>query len=248
MFTLCSANRIKYNEKERKCLKLEITPIPIWSPEIFGYTIDITAGIIIQWAVIVILGIAAYALTRNLKLKPTKTQAAVENVYQTVRDFIVGTMGEEYESFVPYIGTLMIYLLALNWTGVLGLKPPTYDVSVTASFALVTFFVVNINAIRKNGILGYGKAFFHPFWPMLPLNLLERVLLPVTLALRLFGNMCAAVVLVEIVYNLLGSISIIAELGLPIIVHGYFDLFDGVLQMIVFAMLTMINIKNIAEE
>lgn len=60
--------------------------------------------------------------------------------------------------------------------------------------------------------------------------------------------MCAAVVLVEIVYNLLGSISIIAELGLPIIVHGYFDLFDGVLQMIVFAMLTMINIKNIAEE
>lgn len=226
----------------------DVTPIPIWSPEVFGYTIDITAGIVIEWVVILILGIAAYALTRNLKLKPTKTQAVVESVYERLRDFIVGTMGNEYESFVPYIGTLMIYMLALNWTGILGLKPPTSDVSVTASFALVTFFVVNINAIKKNGILGYGKAYFHPFVPMLPLNILERVMLPITLALRLFGNMFAAVVLVEIVYQGLGSISIVAELGLPIIVHGYFDLFDGILQTIVFTMLTMINIKTIAEE
>jgi F-type H+-transporting ATPase subunit a len=228
--------------------KLDITPIPIFSPEIFGYNIDITAGIIIEWVVIVILGIAAYALTRNLKLKPTKTQAAVENIYQRLRDFIVGTMGEEYESFVPYIGTLMIYMLTLNWMGVLGLKPPTSDVSTTASFAIVTFLVVNINAIKKNGLLGYGKAFFHPFIPMLPLNILERVMLPITLALRLFGNMFAAVVLVELVYEGLGSISIIAQLGIPILVHSYFDLFDGILQTVVFSMLTMINIKNVAEE
>jgi F-type H+-transporting ATPase subunit a len=227
---------------------LDITPIPIFSPEIFGYNIDITAGIIIEWVVIVILGIAAYALTRNLKLKPTKTQAAVENIYQRLRDFIVGTMGEEYESFVPYIGTLMIYMLTLNWMGVLGLKPPTSDVSTTASFAIVTFLVVNINAIKKNGLLGYGKAFFHPFIPMLPLNILERVMLPITLALRLFGNMFAAVVLVELVYEGLGSISIIAQLGIPILVHSYFDLFDGILQTVVFSMLTMINIKNVAEE
>jgi len=228
--------------------KLEITPMPVFSPEIFGYNIDITAGIIIEWVVIVILGVAAYVLTRNLKLKPTKTQAAVENVYQRLRDFIVGTMGEEYESFVPYIGTLMIYMLTLNWMGVLGLKPPTSDVSTTASFAIVTFLVVNVNAIRKNGLFGYGKAFFHPFVPMLPLNILERVMLPITLALRLFGNMFAAVVLVELVYQGLGSIAIIAQLGIPILVHSYFDLFDGILQTVVFSMLTMINIKNVAEE
>jgi len=222
--------------------------MPVFSPEIFGYNIDITAGIIIEWVVIVILGVAAYVLTRNLKLKPTKTQAAVENVYQRLRDFIVGTMGEEYESFVPYIGTLMIYMLTLNWMGVLGLKPPTSDVSTTASFAIVTFLVVNVNAIRKNGLFGYGKAFFHPFVPMLPLNILERVMLPITLALRLFGNMFAAVVLVELVYQGLGSIAIIAQLGIPILVHSYFDLFDGILQTVVFSMLTMINIKNVAEE
>ncbi|WP_035302049.1 F0F1 ATP synthase subunit A [Clostridium sp. DL-VIII] len=222
--------------------------MPVWSPEIFGYTVDITAGIIIEWVVIVVLAIAAYVLTRNLKLKPNKTQAAVENIYQLLKDFIVNTMGKEYESFVPYIGTLMIYLLVLNWIGAIGFKPPTSDVSTTASFAIVTFLVVNINAIRKNGLLGYGKAYFHPFVPMLPLNLLERVMLPITLALRLFGNMFAAVVLVDLVYSGLRSIGVFAQLGIPIILHGYFDLFDGVLQMVVFSMLTMINIKNVAEE
>lgn len=222
--------------------------MPVWSPEIFGYQVDITAGIIIEWVVIVVLAIAAYALTRNLKLRPNKTQAAVESVYERLRDFIVGTMGKEYESFVPYIGTLMIYLLVLNWMGAIGFKPPTSDVSTTASFAIVTFLVVNINAIRKNGLIGYGKAYFHPFIPMLPLNLLERVMLPITLALRLFGNMFAAVVLVDLVYSGLRSIAIFAQLGIPIVLHGYFDLFDGVLQMVVFSMLTMINIKNVAEE
>lgn len=222
--------------------------MPIFSPEIFGYTIDITAGIIVEWVFILILGIVAYALTRNLKLKPTKTQAAVENIYQSMRDFIVGTMGEEYKSFVPYIGTLMIYMTTLNWAGVLGLKPPTSDVSTTAAFAIVTFVVVNVNAIKKNGLISYGKGYFHPFVPMLPLNILERVMLPVTLALRLFGNMFAAVVLVDLIYSALGSISVFAKFGIPIFVHGYFDLFDGILQTVVFSMLTMINIKTIAEE
>jgi F-type H+-transporting ATPase subunit a len=228
--------------------KLDITPIPILSPEIFGYKIDITAGIIIEWAVILILGIVAYALTRNLKLKPTKTQAALEKIYQSLRDFIIGNMGEEYESFVPYIGTLMLYMLILNWMGAIGLKPPTSDVSITASFAIITFLVINVNAVRKNGLLGYGKGLIHPFALMLPLNILERVMLPLTLALRLFGNMFAAVILVELVYQGLGSISIIAELGIPILVHSYFDLFDGILQMVVFSMLTMINIRVVAEE
>jgi F-type H+-transporting ATPase subunit a len=226
----------------------DITPIPVWSPEIFGYQVGITAGIIIEWIIIVILAIAAYSLTRNLKLKPTKTQAALENIYQTLKDFILGNMGKEYESFVPYIGTLMIYMLVLNCVGAIGFMPPTSDVSTTASFAIITFFVVNLNAVRENGLLGYGKGLIHPFAAMLPLNILERVMLPVTLALRLFGNMFAAVVLVDLVYSALGSIATIAQIGLPIILHGYFDLFDGLLQMVVFSMLTMINIKTVASE
>ena len=221
--------------------------LPIFSPEIFGITINITSSVIIQWIVILILGIGAFLLTRNLKLKPSKTQAALEKVYQSIRDLSVDTMGEEYESFLPYIGTLMIYLIVLNFLGLIGIKPPTRDISVTVSFAIVTFLVVNLNAIKKNGIIGFGKGLTHPFIPMLPINIMERFILPLALSLRLMGNMVAATVVIELVYKALGSIGMFAQFGLPIFVHGYFDLFDGTIQMIVFVMLTMINIKVTAE-
>lgn len=222
--------------------------IPIFSLKIGNISVDITSSIITQWCVILILGIGAFLLTRNLKLKPSKVQAALEKLYQCLRDLVVNTMGEMYESFLPYIGTLMIYLLILNFIGLLGFKPPTQDLSVTVSLAIVTFLVVNLNAIKKNGLVGYSKAFAHPFAMMLPINIMERIVLPVSLALRLFGNMVAATVLVELVYSSLAQIAVVAQIGLPIFVHGYFDLFDGTIQMLVFSMLTMINIKVTGDE
>lgn len=221
--------------------------LPIFSFEFGNFTLNITASVIIQWIVILILGIGAFLLTRNLKLKPNKTQAALEKIYQSIRDLAVDTMGEENESFLPYIGTLMIYLLVLNFLGLIGIKPPTRDISVTVSFAIVTFLVVNLNAIKKNGIIGFGKGLAHPFVVMLPINIMERFILPLALSLRLMGNMVAATVVIELVYHALGTMGMLAQFGLPIFVHGYFDLFDGTIQMIVFAMLTMINIKVTAE-
>lgn len=222
--------------------------IPIFSYEIGGFTLNITASIIVQWVIILILGIGAFLLTKNLKLKnPSKTQSALEKIYQSIRDQVVSVMGEEYESFLPFIGTLMIYLLVLNFTGLIDIKPPTQDLSVTAAFAIVSFLVVNINAIKKHGILAYGKGLMHPYAFMLPINIMERFVLLVSLSLRLFGNMVAAVIVLELIYHSLGSVSMIAQFGIPIPVHLYFDIFDGAIQMIVFSMLTMINIKVIAE-
>ena len=73
-------------------------------------------------------------------------------------------------------------------------------------------------------------------------------MLPVSLALRLFGNMLAATLLVDMVYEALAGVASIAQIGLPIIVHSYFDVFDGTIQMLVFSMLTMIQIKLVSEE
>lgn len=220
---------------------------PIFSPEIFGNTINIMPSVITQWIVILILGIGAFLLTRNLKLKPGKVQAGLEKVYESIKGIALDTMGKEYENFLPYIGTLMIYLLVLNFTGLIGFQPATQDISVTAAFATITFLVVNLNAIKKNGLIGYGEGLLHPFWPMLPINIMERFVLPLALALRLYGNMLAATIILELIYHVLGSISPIAQLGIPVPVHLYFDIFDGTIQMIVFSMLTMINIKVTAE-
>ena len=215
--------------------------IPIYSRDMGFFTLNITASVIWQWVAILILGISSFLLTKNLKRKPDKKQAAIEKVYGLVQSVVTSTMGEEYRAYVPYLGTLMVYLIVLNFMGLIGLKPPTQDLSVAAGLAISTFLVIHYTALKRNGVGGYLKGYAHPFVLMLPINIMERVMLPVSLALRLYGNMLAATVLVELVYEKL------PRFGIPIIAHGYFDLFDGTIQMLVFSMLTMIQIKLTAE-
>lgn len=227
-------------------LRLEAST-PIFSFNIGSFPIDITREVIIQWIVILILGIVAHLLTRNMKRVPDKKQVVIESIYNYAKNLVVENMGEEYIKYVPYIGTLVIYLLTLNLLGLIGVTPPTECLSVTFGLALTSFLVINGTALIKNGPLGYLKGFGQPFLFMLPINIMERVVILVSLSLRLFGNMLAATLLIDMVYTALGSISWFAQLGLPIIAHGYFDLFDGTIQMLVFTLLTVINIKVTAE-
>ncbi|WP_293981587.1 F0F1 ATP synthase subunit A [uncultured Clostridium sp.] len=221
---------------------MEQSPI-IYSHNFGFFTLDITTSVIVQWVIIAILGIGSFLLTRNLKEKPDKKQAALEKIYITVESVVTNTMGESYLRFIPYIGSLMVYLIFLNFMGLIGIKPPTQDLSVTVGLAITTFITIHYTAIKRNGFGKYLKGYVHPFAFMVPINVMERVMLPVSLALRLFGNMLAATILVDLVYEALGHFAI----GIPIIVHGYFDLFDGTIQMLVFSMLTMIQIKLTAE-
>lgn len=229
---------------------------PIFSFEIGGFDFIIGKAIIIQWAIILILGIGAYLLTRNLKREPTKKQVVLETLYTTVYDLVESNMGKEYISYLPYIGTLFVYLLFMNLTGLVGIEPSTSNLSVTCGLAVSTFLVINVNALKKNGVVGYTKAFFKPFILFLPLNLMERIIVPFSLAMRLFGNMVAGALLIELLYeglfhigNMvgLGEMGAIFGIGFPIVAHGFFDIFDGAIQMIVFTMITMINIKVTAE-
>ncbi len=208
----------------------------------------LSSEIVTQWVIMLVLAISGFLLTRNLKSIPDKKQAALEKLYVTVESVVKSTMGDSYTNFIPYVGSLIIYLLCLNFTGLIGLKPPTQSLSVTAGLGLTTFMTIHYTAIKRNGLLGYAKGYAHPFVVMLPINIMERVMLPVSLALRLFGNMLAATLLVDLVYESLYKMTAVAQIGLPIIVHSYFDVFDGTIQMLVFTMLTMIQIKLISEE
>ena len=222
--------------------------IPLYSFKIGNFPVIISGSIVTQWVIILILGIGAFLLTKNLQQKPNKKQAALEKIYVTVDSIVTNTMGEEYKNFIPYIGSLGVYLLALNFCGLIGIKPPTQDLSVTVGLAITSFITIHYTALKRNGGKGYLKGYCHPFAIMLPINIMERVMLPVSLALRLFGNMLAATVLVDLVYEALAKISVFAQIGAPIIVHGYFDIFDGTIQMVVFSMLTMVQIKLTSED
>lgn len=220
---------------------------PIFSFDIGRFTLDIGMEIIVQWVIILILGIGAFLLTKNLKRVPSKKQTVLEAMYLFVKNLVIQNLGEGYLSFIPYIGTLILFLVFMNLTGLVGIKPPTHNISVTSALALISFFVIQINGIRRNGFRHYLIGYTDPHLLMLPLNIVERFILPVTLSLRLFGNMVAAVILIDLIYNALSHFVVISQIGIPIIFHGYFDLFDGILQAYVFTLLTMINIKLISE-
>ena len=223
---------------------------PIFTFYLGSFPVNLTWDVVIQWIVIVVLGIMAHLLTRNLKRIPDKKQVILETIYNYVKNLVYENMGPEYKNYIPYVGTLVIYLIALNFLGIIGVKTPTRTVSVTFGLALTSFVVVNGNALRKNGLLGYLKGLTQPFILMLPINIMERIVLLISLTLRLFGNMMAATILIDMIYKALESIIPVLPvtmIGLPIIAHGFFDLFDGTIQMLVFTMLTIINIKVTAD-
>jgi F-type H+-transporting ATPase subunit a len=101
--------------------------------------------------------------------------------------------------------------------------------------------------IKKIGLLHYITGFGKPYAALAPMNIIERVMLPVSLSLRLFGNLTAGAVIMNLIYEKLMGLSVFAALVIPIPFHAYFDIFDGGIQMIIFVMLTMINLKIIAE-
>lgn len=221
---------------------------PIVSFNLGGLIIDIKPEAIIQLVIILLIGILAWYSTKDLKSKPqSKKQVIVEYLYNLIKNVVDSNMGKEYRDVIPFIGTLAIFILTMNLTGLVGIAAPTKNFSVTIALSLIVFVFIQVYTIRKIGIKRYFGGYAKPMAVMLPINILERVMLPISLALRLFGNILAATVLVELVYKALSSLAWIAEIGLPIPLHAYFDIFDGAIQMVIFVMLTMINTKITVE-
>lgn len=217
---------------------------PIFKINLAGKSYSITSSIITQWVIIVLLILISYLLTRNLNKIPDKRQSALEIVIEKVNNLVKENMGESYVNFIPYIGSLFIFILILNLSGLIGVRSPSEDISVPAGLAAITFFMVQATAIKRNGFKKYLVGYTKPMFFILPMNILEKFTLPLSLCLRLFGNMTAGGVIIGMIYKAMGHYALIV----PIPVHFYFDLFDGTIQTVIFVMLTMINIKILAEE
>ena len=221
---------------------------PIFSFNIGRLVIDIKPEAIIQLGIILLIGILAWFVTRNLKIKPEgKRQIVVEYIYNIVQSAVDANMGEKYRDVIPFIGTLATFILVMNLMGLTGLPVPTKNFSVTIALALIAFVFIQAYTIRKIGLKHYFIGYSKPMGMMLPINILERIMLPVSLSLRLFGNILAATFLVELVYEALAGVSWFAQIIIPVPLHAYFDIFDGGIQMVIFVMLTMINLKITVE-
>lgn len=221
--------------------------VPLFYLNLFGYSFGVTYNLIMQWIVIAIITIAVIVLTRNFKKIPGRRQMIVEIFVNTVNNLVKENMGEEFMSYVPYIGTLFIYILLMNMTGLFGFRPPTQDFNVGLGLAIISFIVIQYTAISRHGLASYFGGYFRPYAALLPLTIIERFMLPVSLSLRLFGNITAAVVIMDLVYSGLGSFTWFTMLLVPVPLHFFYDIFEAGIQMIIFVMLTMINIKVISE-
>lgn len=220
---------------------------PIWTYMIGPLKLEIVPEIVMQWIIMAIISVLAIVFTRNLRVKPSKKQTVLESIYDVLKNAVISNMGDEFLDIIPFIGTIAVFLLFMNLTGLVGFPVPTKNFSVTVALALISFFMVQYYTIKKYGFLSYFKGYTYPLALITPINILERIMLPVSLSLRLFGNILAATFLVELCYEALDKVSALAQLAIPIPLHAYFDIFDGGIQTIIFLMLTMINIKMVAE-
>jgi len=223
---------------------MDINAEPIFEFDLFNHTMEVTKSIVIQWVVMAVIIVLVLLLTRNLGKIPSKRQTAIEMLIDLFNGLVGSNMGPEYKkTFVPYIGTLGIFMFIMNSTGLFGVAPSTKDINVTLTFALISFFVINGNQIIKHGLGGYVNSYFKPYALMLPMNLIEKVTIPLSLCLRLFINMLVGTILMELIYMGMGHLAFIV----PVPLHFFFDLFVALVQTFVFMMLTMVYTKTAAE-
>lgn len=227
----------------------------VFSFKIGSLTIPVTETVVLSWVVMVILILLAFFAVRRLRTVPRGAQAIVESLVEFLNSFSREQFGKYAPLFAPYIGTLFLYLLtaniipALTPQGAFGyeapfeIKPPTRDINVPAALALVSILLVIFSGLIVRGPKGWLKTFFHPVPAMLPFNILEYIIKPVTLCLRLFGNILGAFIIMTLVQLALRN-AIGISVGISIIPSLYFDLLDGFIQALVFTFLTTLYVSE----
>ena len=177
------------------------------------------------------LVVLSIILTRNLKKVPGKRQLVAELYVGFMNNFAKKYMGEHWKSFAPYFGTIGLYLGVANMVGMFGITPPTKDLNVTAGLALMSCGLIYGSSFRYKGLKGGLHKFLEPNPMLLPINVMEIIIRPLSLCMRLFGNVLGAFIIMELLKLAVPAI-------LPMAMSLYFDVFDGIIQAVVFVFLT----------
>ncbi len=218
----------------------------------FGHEVWITTTHVSLLLVVVILCVFSIAAGRAMKkgteVRGTGVPGGFQNVVELIVEMLDGmtksTMGKNATKFRNYIGTVFIFILFSNFSGLLGLRPPTADYGVTFPLGVMTFLIVRFNEFKHHSIKDIWADKCSPLPPWLPIwlpiNLIGDFAVPISLSLRLFANILSGTIMMALVYGLLGVIAT----AWPAALHVYFDLFSGAIQTYVFCMLTMTYISN----
>ena len=215
----------------------ELTCKTAFTSPVFG-GIPLAESVAVSWIIMGVLVVLSIVLTRHLRVtEPTRRQVALETAVTGLEHIFDGILGEKGRRYVPYMVTVLLYIGVSNIIGLFGLKPPTKDLNVTAALALMSIILVETSGIRSKVLKGWLKSFADPSPVIAPMNLLEVIIRPLSLCMRLFGNVLGAFVIMELIKQLL-------PVALPVPFSLYFDIFDGLLQAYVFTFLTSMFIQE----
>ncbi len=201
--------------------------------------IRINATLIYSWMVMGFLTIGAWTVTSRIdpQTSISRWQHLLEAVVTLIREQIQEASRQEPDRYLPFIGTLFLYILVSNVMDVVpGFTGPTTSLSTTAALATIVFFAVPVFGIMRQGVKGYLSQYLKPTPFMLPFNIIGEISRTVALAIRLFGNIMSGSLIVAILVSL-------APLFFPVAMQA-FSLLIGVIQAYVFAILALVYIAS----
>ena len=213
-----------------------MAPSPLASTVLFRLgPLAITRPVVTTWAIMAVLTLVSWLVTRRLKLHPDRRQTVLELIVTGIMIQIDQVIRKNPRPFLPLLGTLFIFLVAANLSGLLpGVEAPTGKLETPAALALIVFVAVHYFGVRARGFLGYLASFAKPKLIMLPLNLVSEVTRTFSLMVRLFGNVMSGEFVIALVVALAGLFVPIPLMALEILV--------GLVQAYIFTVLATVFI------
>ena len=204
---------------------------PISSSALFDLgPVVVTRPVVTTWAIMAVLALASWLLTRGLSLRPDRRQAVVELIVAGLLSQIRDVIRRDARPFLPLLGTLFIFLVVANLSGLVpGVEAPTGKLETPAALALIVFVAVHYFGVRAQGARGYFASFAKPKLIMLPFNIVSEITRTFSLMVRLFGNVMSGEFMIALVVALAGLFVPIPLMALEIL--------TGLVQAYIFTIL-----------
>ncbi|MDZ7706349.1 MAG: F0F1 ATP synthase subunit A [Trueperaceae bacterium] len=208
---------------------------------VYGHVgpVPITATLVFSWVVIALLAGVSFVVTRRIEPggRMAPGQNALEALVVFVLDQIRDVTQQNPEPYLPFVGTLFLFIVTSNVLGVVpGFESPTGSLTTSAALAICVFLAVPAFGIARQGLLGYLRGYVQPTPFMLPFTILGELSRTLALAVRLFGNVMSGTVIVAILLS-------VAPLFFPVVMQA-FNLLIGVIQAYIFAILAIVYIAS----
>jgi len=221
-----------------KTTQFQSAEVAITPPNVTIFGLEISETLLATWLVMLILILLAVIVRvfviPKFKTVPKGLQNILEMFVEFCEKFTNSQLGKRGGAFAVYVFTVALMIVATSMIELLGFRPPAADINFTLALALMSFVLINAFGIYYTGFFGRLKWFVKPKPFMLPINMVTHAVIPISLSFRLFGNMFAGMIVMDLLYSV-----IYLAIGIPAVLALYFNLFHVAIQTYIFLVLTL---------